>query len=92
MPTIAEVRKDVPVTLPPGRARLATSPLPTGSPTLTMTIGIVRVACMAATTFCAAGATMMSTLRRTRSAARAGSLSYRPSDDRYSIRMFRPST
>ena len=80
------------MTFPPGRARLATSPLPTGSPTLTMTIGIVPVACLAATTFCAAGATMTSTLRRTRSAASAGSLSYRPSDERCSIRMFRPST
>src|SRR5687767_1707578 len=33
-----------PVTLPPGRERLATNPLPTGSPTETTTIGIVRVA------------------------------------------------
>src|SRR5207247_738834 len=29
---------------PPGRARLAAKPLPTGSPTLAKTIGIVRVA------------------------------------------------
>jgi hypothetical protein len=33
-----------PVTLPPGRARLATSPVPTGSPSGNMTMGIVRVA------------------------------------------------
>ncbi len=39
---------DVPVTLPPGRARLATKPVPTGSPTLAITIGISRVACFAA--------------------------------------------
>ena len=34
--------------LPPGRARLATSPAPTGSPTTAMTMGIVVVACLAA--------------------------------------------
>ena len=32
-----------PVTLPPGRARLATSPLPIGPPAVAMTIGIVVV-------------------------------------------------
>jgi len=32
-----------PVMLPPGRARLATKPLSTGSPTCENTIGIVRV-------------------------------------------------
>jgi hypothetical protein len=84
--------KDVPVTLPPGRDRLATRPLASGSPTLTITIGIVRDACRTAITFCAAGATMTSTWRRTSSAARAGSRSYRPSEDRCSIRRFRPST
>ena len=34
--------------LPPGRARLATRPFPTGSPTPTSTMGIVVVACWAA--------------------------------------------
>src|SRR6476661_8915624 len=34
-----------PVTLPPGRGRLATNPLPTGSATSTKMTGIVRVAC-----------------------------------------------
>src|SRR5262249_56255688 len=33
-----------PVTLPPGRVRLATKPAPTGSGTVTNTIGTVRVA------------------------------------------------
>ena len=33
-----------PATLPPGRARWATSPLPTGSPAADMTIGMVEVA------------------------------------------------
>ena len=39
---------DSPVILPPGRARLATRPVPTGSPTDTMTIGIDAVASFAA--------------------------------------------
>ena len=34
-----------PVALPPGRARLATKPAPTGSMTITNTIGTARVAC-----------------------------------------------
>ncbi len=34
-----------PVTLPPGRARLATSPLPTGSPCTMKMMGMVFVAC-----------------------------------------------
>jgi hypothetical protein len=37
-----------PVMLPPGRARLCTSPARTGSPTRTMTIGMVDVAALAA--------------------------------------------
>jgi hypothetical protein len=39
----------IPVILPPGRARLATNPDPTGSPTDTITIGIVDVALRTAT-------------------------------------------
>ena len=34
-----------PVALPPGRAKLSTKPAPTGSGTITNTIGIVRVVC-----------------------------------------------
>src|SRR6516165_7967635 len=37
-----------PVTLPPGRARLATKPLPTGSATTAKTMGIVAVCCSTA--------------------------------------------
>ena len=37
-----------PVTLPPGRARLATKPAPTGSPALAITMGMVVVAFFAA--------------------------------------------
>ena len=44
-PPIAGSKCMNPVTLPPGRARLATKPLPTGLPTSTNTIGIVRVRC-----------------------------------------------
>jgi hypothetical protein len=39
---------DEPVTLPPGCARLATTPAATGSPSTDMTTGIVRVAPLAA--------------------------------------------
>src|SRR5262249_44242386 len=39
---------DRPVTLPPGRARLATKPLPTGSFATANTIGMTDVACFAA--------------------------------------------
>src|SRR5437773_3239076 len=38
----------MPVTLPPGRARLSTNPLATGSPSCAKTMGIVPVAALAA--------------------------------------------
>src|SRR3954447_17080017 len=60
-----------PVTFPPGRARLATSPVLTGSVLLVMTIGTVVVAFSAATAFAWFPVTMTSTPSRTRSAARA---------------------
>jgi hypothetical protein len=37
-----------PVTLPPGRGKLATKPLPTGSRTTAKTMGMVRVCCSSA--------------------------------------------
>src|SRR5262249_53095194 len=49
LPARSVDRTDNPVTLLSGRARLATSPLPTGSPATENTIGIVAVACVAAT-------------------------------------------
>src|SRR5262249_36018941 len=49
---------DRPVTLPPGRARLATRPVPTGSPAAAKTIGMTDVACMAATITAVADVTM----------------------------------
>jgi ABC-type uncharacterized transport system substrate-binding protein len=41
-PATSEIWADRPVTLPPGRARLATTLLPTGSATEANTIGITR--------------------------------------------------
>jgi hypothetical protein len=81
------------VGLPPGRVRLATSPAATGSLMPGKTIGIVEVALFAAiAALMPPPATITSTLRSTRSAANAGSLSSRPSVQRYSIVKFCPST
>jgi hypothetical protein len=57
------------VTLPPGRAKLATSPLPNGSPDDAMTIGIVLVARLAASGPSVPLATITSTFKRTSSSA-----------------------
>jgi hypothetical protein len=59
---------DAPVTLPPGRARLATSPEPTGSTAIANAIGMVEVACFTAW-IAVSTVRMTSTLRRTNSAA-----------------------
>src|SRR5688572_18507708 len=45
---VSVMRRERPVIFPPGRARLATCPLPSGSAWLTKTIGIFEVACLAA--------------------------------------------
>jgi hypothetical protein len=58
-----------PVTLPPGRARLATRPVPTGSDTAANTIGMTAVACFAARVGGVADVTMTSSFSRTNSAA-----------------------
>ena len=70
-----------PVMFPPGRARLDTTPSPTGSPLNAMTIGTVVVARFAAHT---AGpkAMITSTLLATSSAASSGSRSRTPSAQR----------
>src|SRR4029453_13021555 len=81
--------KASPVTLPPGRARLVTRPLPAGIATETM--GRVLVVCLAASAATVLGAKMTSPLSATSSAARAGSRSIFPSADRYSITRFWPS-
>jgi hypothetical protein len=91
LPAASAIWFDMPVTLPPGRARLATRLLPTGSATAANTIGMTDVACFAATTFAVACVTMTSTLSRTNSATISGGRSKRPSAQRYSIATLRPS-
>jgi hypothetical protein len=66
---------DCPVRFSPGRARLVTSPLASGSIIAAMTIGIVAVARFAAWLAGVPYVKMTATLRRTRSAARPGSRS-----------------
>jgi hypothetical protein len=70
------MKSETPVTLPPGRLRLATSPVPIGSPPATKTIGMLGVAALAASavTFPPAVA-ITATRRSTSSAASAGSRS-----------------
>ena len=46
--TISKAKLLTPVTLPPGRLRLATSPIATGFAPISKTIGIVEVAALAA--------------------------------------------
>src|SRR5215211_7195753 len=77
--------------LPPGRVKLATRPVPTGSPAAAKTMGMTDVACLAARIASVADVTMTSTLRRTNSAAISAKRSLRPSAQRYSIVMVRPS-
>ena len=80
-----------PVTLPPGRARLATRPAPTGSPAFAITMGMVVVAFFAANAAGVPETTIRSTLRRTRSAASSGRRSVFCSANRYSMVIFFPS-
>src|SRR4030095_7735747 len=68
------------------------NPLPTGSPTCVITMGIVTVASLAARAAGGPAETMTSTLRRTSSAASAGRRSSFPSAYRHSMTMFFPST
>src|SRR5215831_10190046 len=82
---------DSPLTLPPGRARLATKPAPTGSGKLVITMGMVLLAPFATNGVGPPEATIRSTLRRTRSAASSGSRSSFCSANRYSMVMFFPS-
>ena len=70
------------MTLPPGRASEATRPLPTGSPAPTKMIGTTVVTAFAASTATAPEVTMVSTLRRTNSAAISANCSLRPSAQR----------
>ena len=78
----------VPVRLPPGRFRRATSPSSTGSPATKNTIGMAAVASFTANTEGVVIATSTATWRRTRSVANADSRSLWPSAQRYSITKF----
>jgi hypothetical protein len=82
------------VTFPPGRARLATKPVATGSMDApAITIGMVRVAFMAAVAPTSVDVTMTSTPSATRSAARAANrLGPPPRAVRNSIAKFWPAT
>jgi hypothetical protein len=76
----ADVRMAAPVTLPPGRPRLATKPFLMGSPPATNTIGIVVVADFAVRTRAVPpAAKITSTRRRVKFVASASKRSYRPS-------------
>src|SRR5262245_18039658 len=77
--------------VPPGRARLATNPAPTGSIAVGKTIGIVWVACLAAIAAGVVCTRMISTLSWTISAANFGKRSALPSENRRSKTTFRPS-
>jgi len=81
-----------PVMLPLGCAKRGTRPLPTGSATNPITMGIVVVACLAARAAGVAEAKMRSTLRLTRPTASSRRRSCFPSASRTSMAMFRPST
>ena len=76
-----------PVTFPPGRARLATSPSFTGYALPAITIGIVDVAALAARAAGVVMVTITSAFARISSAASAGSRSGWPSAHRVSIAM-----
>src|SRR5262245_35308493 len=82
-PAVSAPILDKPVTLPPGRAKFATRPVPTGSPAIAK-IGISRVACFAAKAQGVKIAAMTSTLRRTNSSASPGSRFAFPSAERSS--------
>ena len=69
----------LPVMFPPGRARLATSPLPTGSDAAIITTGMELVACLTARISAMKAGRMTATLNRTRSAARSGRRAMFPS-------------
>ena len=64
----SSAKPEFPVTLPPGRARLATKPAPTGSVELVITIGMVLVVFFAANGVGPPEATIRSTFRLTNSA------------------------
>jgi hypothetical protein len=80
-----------PVAFVPGRRRLLTIPMLTGSRTEMNTIGMVRVASRALSVASVPAATKMSGLSATSSAASAANRSSRPSANRRSTTRFCPS-
>ena len=84
---------ETPVTLPPGRLRLVTSPTATGSAPVVKTIGMLVVAAFAAS---GEGSALLCGydlhVSLARSAARAVNRSYCPCANRYSMVTSRPST
>ena len=81
-----------PVLLPPGCARLATRPLPTGSIVNTNTIGMVRLACCKSPTIELAVPTSTSGPKATNSAAYRRKRSVSPAPQRVSICTLRPAS
>ena len=79
------------MTLPPGRARLATNPKPTGSPDTAKTIGICGATRFITMESLVDDVTIRSTLSRTNSAAISSSRSGRPAAQRDSIVIVWPS-
>src|SRR5262249_36550906 len=80
----SEVKKLMPVALPPGRARLATKPCATGSPLTPKAIGIVAVAALAASVEGSPIVAITATRRRTRSDINGGRRSFWPLSQWYS--------
>jgi hypothetical protein len=70
-PLSSRVSLVIPIMLPPGRAKLSTNPVATGSTLVTITMGIVLVACLATRSAGEAIMTSASTLSCTSSATRA---------------------
>jgi ABC-type uncharacterized transport system substrate-binding protein len=83
--------KVTPVILPPGRLRLVTRPVVTGSSAVTKTIGMVVVAALAASAAAWEPAMIKTTGQRTKSAASDGSRSCLFSAQRYSMARFWPT-
>lgn len=81
----------VPVTLPPGRASLATNPVSTGADAYIMTIGITDVARFNAATSGFVRRSSTSGAEATSSAARAGRAAASPFAERCSTTRFFPS-
>src|SRR5688500_16972250 len=74
----------------PGRAKLAISPVVTGSPPATITMGIVVIAFLAAGSSREPATTSTSTFSRTSSAMSSGARSRRPSHERHSTMTVSP--